>query len=67
MMKTKQNRPLWRVDWYHRAGYQAPYQFVEAKKRKDAAKLAKAGSRLGDFPKSWSFKLTKLFVSEEEK
>lgn len=65
-MNTKQKRLLWRVDWYHRAGYQAPYQFVEAKTKKEAIKLAKEASRLGDFPKIWSFKLTKLFYSFDE-
>ena len=65
-MNTKQKRPLWRVDWNHRNGYQAPYQFVEAKKKKEAIELAKQSSRLADFPKSWSFKLTKLFTSFED-
>ena len=64
-MNTKQKRPLWRVDWYHRVGYQAPYQLIEAKERKEAIKLAKKASRLGDFPEVWSFKLTKLFASFE--
>jgi hypothetical protein len=66
MMQTNKKRPLWRVDWYHRAGYRAPYQLIEAKTKEEAIKLAKTSSRLGDFQNLWSFKLTKLFGKENE-
>jgi hypothetical protein len=45
---------LWRVDWFHRSGYRAPSQYVEAKKIREAIMLAKDQSRLADFPESWS-------------
>lgn len=63
-MIAKSDRPLWRVEWVHRNGYQAPYRFVEAKTRREALKLAPSTSRLADFPESWSFRLVKLFESE---
>ena len=50
MMTTKSKYLLWRVDWNHRAGYQAPYRFVWAENKKEAGKLAKESSRLADFP-----------------
>ena len=62
-MKAKQQNPLWRVEWTHRNGYQAPYRYVEAKRRKEAIELAKETSRLVDFPESWSYNLVKLFDS----
>jgi hypothetical protein len=65
MMNTNKQRPLWRVCPTHRSGYSAPHYWVEAKTKKEAIKLAKAGSRLADFPESWSFQLTKLFDSNE--
>ena len=45
---------LWRVDWFHRSGYRAPSQYVEAKKIREAVMLAKEQSRLADFPEVWS-------------
>jgi hypothetical protein len=60
MMTTSQNR-LWRVEWIHINGYQAPYQVVEAKTYEDAHAGAKANAgRLGQFPNTWSFRLKKL-------
>ena len=59
MMNTNKQRPLWRVSPVHRSGYYAPHYWVEAKTKKEAIKLAKAGSRLADFPESWSFRLDK--------
>lgn len=53
-MKTSSNSRLWRVEWVHRSGYQAPSQYVAAKTRMLAIRLAKSNSRLGDFPESWS-------------
>ena len=38
-------------------GYQAPYQEVWAKTRKEAIKIAKTMSRLADFPDKWSIRL----------
>lgn len=64
-MKAQAQYPLWRVEWTHRNGYQAPYRFVEAKTRREATMLAPATSRLGDFPESWSYKLVKLFEGSE--
>ena len=64
MNKQKQQQ-LWRVVPTHRSGYSAPHYWVEAKTKKEAIVLAKAGSRLSDFPKSWSFRLDKLFDSKE--
>lgn len=70
MNKNSQIR-LWRVDWIHRSGYRAPFYWVEAKTgrnkqgkvdeketRKNAIKVAKQRSRLGDFPKTWYCKIT---------
>lgn len=45
---------LWRVEWNHRSGYNAPSTFVEAKTKQEAIQLAKKESRLGDFPEQWS-------------
>lgn len=57
-MKTKHVLRLWRVEWVHRDGYQAPHGFVEAEKREEAVKLQKkTKARLKDFPESWSWKL----------
>ena len=53
-MKTSSNSRLWRVEWVHRSGYQAPSQYVAAKTRMLAIRFAKSGSRLGNFPESWS-------------
>lgn len=57
---------LWRVDWYHRDGYQAPFQLIEVRNkpkrmgtRREARKFAMR-QRLADFRKSWSFTLTCL-------
>lgn len=51
---------LWAVRWTHINGYQAPYQVVEAKSKKDAIKLAdKIDCRLRDF-ECWSWKLERL-------
>jgi len=44
---------LWRVDWVHRNGYQAPTYYVEAKTRREAIAEAKAKSRFADFSKTW--------------
>lgn len=46
-MNTKQQHPLWRVDWVHRNGYYAPYHFVEAKNKKI--------KRTEDLPNGWSY------------
>ena len=62
-MKAKTQNPLWRVEWTHRNGYQAPCRYVEAKRKREAITLAKETSRLADFPDSWSFKLVKMFDS----
>ena len=59
-MTTKSKYLLWRVDWNHRAGYQAPYRFVWAENKKEAGKLAKESSRLADFPEFWSYRLTEV-------
>lgn len=48
---------LWRVTWIHRAGYQAPFYYVEAKTRRKAILAAKERSRLKDFPKTWYCKV----------
>jgi len=64
-MKMREHRWLWRVNWVHLNGYQAPTRMVEAKTRKEAMKLAKESSRLADFPKSWRFILTKLWKGDE--
>ena len=66
------NKPvrLWRVEWVHRNGYQAPYIFVEAKKRKEAlGEVENLNSRLGKFPENWSFILirTELIRSSNGK
>jgi hypothetical protein len=64
-MKANAMYPLWRVEWYHRNGYQAPYRIVEATTRKDAHKQAKGSSRLADFPVVWSYRLVKLFEGRD--
>jgi hypothetical protein len=64
-MKAQAQYPLWRVEWTHVNGYQAPYRFVEAKTRREATKLAPSTSRLADFPADWSFRLVKLFEGRE--
>ena len=59
-MKTVKVIRLWRVEWVHRNGYQAPYSYVEAENRKEAAKLLnQIPSRLKEFPESWSWRLLK--------
>lgn len=58
---------LWRVSIVNRNGYEAPAQFVEAKTRKEAAKLAKNTSRLLEFDKIWSFRLTALYALKTHK
>lgn len=65
MNKQQKNGQFWRIDPIHRSGYSAPHYWVEAKTKKEAIKLAKEHSRLADFPKVWSFSLTKLFESNE--
>lgn len=64
MMKTQTKILLWRAEWTHRDGYQAPYQLIWAETRKEATK--KINSRLSDFPKSWSYKLFKIVLEEEK-
>jgi hypothetical protein len=77
-MKTKPNLLLWRVEWVHRNGYPAPYQFVWSEKpanpkdqrqwdamMKEVHKRAKMGSRLGDFSKSWSYRLVRIRKEDE--
>lgn len=65
-MKQKQTSPLlWRVDWTHKSGYQAPSQTIEFDPKQKNAKskvihLAKQQSRLGDFPEAWSCQVTNL-------
>jgi hypothetical protein len=57
-MENRNVIQLWRVEWTHRNGYQAPHQYVEAKTRKEAIKLQQnTSSRLSDFPDSWSWNL----------
>ena len=60
MMKTKHQILLWRVEWTHRNGYQAPYQLVWAETRKEVYAFAKTSSRLADFPNAWSFQVSKV-------
>lgn len=67
MNNAKSEYLLWRVDWFHRDGYQAPYQLIETKKnsnrafvKREAHAKAKKASRLADFPKFWSYRLTEL-------
>ena len=59
-MRTTTVLRLWRVEWVHRNGYRAPYQFVEAKTRKEAIEIQKVSksSRLADFPEVWSWHLS---------
>ena len=64
-MKMRKLSRLWRVDWVHRNGYQAPSRYVEAKTRKEAHAEAKESSRLADFPESWRHELTKLWKEDE--
>lgn len=64
-MKAQAQYPLWRVEWYHRNGYQAPYRIVEAATRKEAHQQAKSSSRLADFSEIWHYKLVKLFEGRE--
>jgi hypothetical protein len=56
-MKNDEQLRLWRVEWVHRNGYQAPSQLVEAKRRKEVIPFAKA-YRLADFPEKWSYHVT---------
>ena len=51
-------RRLWRVEWYHRHGYQAPAQYAEGK-RQDAIQHA-LKARFADFRDSWNFILVPL-------
>lgn len=64
-MKAQAQYPLWRVEWCHRNGYQAPYRIVEATTRKEAHKQAKGSSRLADFPAEWHYRLVKLFEGRD--
>jgi hypothetical protein len=64
-MKAKAEFPLWRVEWIHRNGYQAPNRYVEAKTRREAINLAPKTSRLADFPECWRWRLVKLFEGRE--
>lgn len=63
-MMIKNNVPrLWRVTPVHRDGYYAPRFYVETqhpnydKAKLEALTKAKEKSRLGDFPKKWSFRV----------
>ena len=58
-MKTELSVRLWRVEWNHRNGYQAPSQYVEAKTRKEVTEIT-LKSRLKDFPEQWSYVLVPL-------
>ena len=58
-MTTKSKNLLWRVEWVHRNGYQAPTYYVECKRRKEAIELAKGRSRLASFPKVWFARVIK--------
>jgi hypothetical protein len=51
---------LWAVQWFHKDGYQAPYQVIEAKKREDAIKIAKEVNCVLRNFKSWGWKIVKL-------
>jgi len=64
-MESKSRLRLWRVEWVHRNGYQAPYQIVEAKIYKEVHKIIiKSGCRLLDF-NSWSFKINELHKTKK--
>jgi hypothetical protein len=69
MTHRHHSHQLWRVDWNHKSGYQAPVKFIEVnlpehlskeKARILVIKLAKQQSRLGDFPEKWSCKVSNL-------
>ena len=65
-MESNNRLRLWRVEWVHRNGYQAPYQIVEAKKYKEVHKfIMESGSRLLNFPNSWSFVITDLHKTQK--
>jgi hypothetical protein len=66
-MQTNAKLLLWRVEWSHRNGYQAPYQLIWAKTRKEATIELKTRSRLADFPETWSYRLLKLTTEETPK
>jgi hypothetical protein len=68
-MKIRKNSSLWIATWNHRGGYQAPTQYVEVTLDYNMGKekaclivleMAKKQSRLSDFPKSWSCRVTNL-------
>jgi len=63
-MNTNSKQWFWRATWVHRNGYLAPTYYVEAKRRKDAIKLAKERSRLASFPKQWYVYITKMFEED---
>jgi hypothetical protein len=64
MISSNQVR-LWRVEWVHINGYQAPYQMYECKKRREAVQWAKKSSRLADFPNVWSFRLIEIIREKD--
>jgi hypothetical protein len=60
-MHNSNSERLWRVAWVHRNGYLAPYQYVVAKKYREAHRMVlETKPRLLDFPESWSFRLEEL-------
>ena len=61
-MTAKSKLQLWRVEWVHRNGYQAPYQVVEAKEYQEVHNqvLKNRTSRLLDFSDSWYFRIINL-------
>lgn len=79
MMNTSSLTLLWRVEWVHISGYRAPHYWVEAKaefrrghyeeklSRKNAVKAAKQRSRLSDFPKVWSCRITDVTPEKAER
>ena len=77
-MITYSNSRLWRVEWVHRSGYQAPHYWVEAKlgrlnngridekeTRRNGIKEAKKRSRLSDFPETWYCKIYDVTPEKE--
>lgn len=66
-MNKKEELLLWIVTIVHRNGYEAPAQFVEAKKRTEAINSAKKIDLIARFPEKWSFHLTPLYEIKQGK
>ena len=56
-MSNSRRLRLWRVEWVHKDGYQAPYRMFEAESRKAAHTMAQQGTLVSRFPNSWSYRL----------